>query len=264
MKKIILSTALALCGQFAWAEDLPGIIQRGYLVVGTYPDTPPFGYVDDKGQFQGFDVEVAREIAQDLFGDRNKIEFVGVNTVDRIPYIKTDKVDFVVAHFANIPWRAKVIDFAEPYMKIETGVLSSKDMQLKSLDNFKGTLVFNKGTFSEAVQKNYPNLKVKSFVQNIEVFADIEKDKNDILVNDTAILYAYAHEHPQFEVSIPKLDDTVFVSPGVKKGNKELLNYLNSEIKEMRRDGRMLAIYNRVLAPLYSKDVKPEKFLVVD
>lgn len=265
MKKTSMIALLMLSASLQ-AATLEAIKERGFLKVGVYADAPPFGQVDGKGQFEGFDVELARELALDLFGDRNKVQFVGTAGSNRIPYLKTDEVDVIMAHFTKTPLRAQVVDFAEPYMKVELGIITPKKEQIKALSDLQGkTLVLNKGTTAEVyINEHYPSIKIEKYPQNLETFAALENGRAQALANDTALLQAWISDHQDYEMNIAKLGETSFIGPAVKKGNRELLNWLSLEMKSMRRDGRLRSVYDRVLSPIYGKNIKAEQFLVLE
>ena len=106
------------------SNGLDSIKQRGELVVGVFGDKPPFGYVDAQGANVGFDIVIAKQIAKDLLGDENKIKFVIVEAANRVEFLRSNKVDVIMANFTKTPQREEVVDFAKPYMKVSLGVVS--------------------------------------------------------------------------------------------------------------------------------------------
>ena len=145
MKKL-LTLSLLLLSSFA-AADLKEVKEKGSIRIGVFADKPPFGFLDKEGKNQGFDVEIAKYLAQDLFGDANKVEFVLTEAANRVEFPRSGKVDVILANFTQTPERAKVVDYAAPYMKVALGVVSPKDAPIKSLDELKDkTLLVNRGT----------------------------------------------------------------------------------------------------------------------
>lgn len=98
---------LGLASGAAQAEDgsLAKIKARDKLIVGVFTDKPPFGYVDEKGNYVGFDTDLGRRFAKDLLGDENKVEFVAVEPASRIPFLQSDKVDLILANMTVTPER---------------------------------------------------------------------------------------------------------------------------------------------------------------
>ena len=105
-------------------DGLTNIKQKDVLVVGVFSDKPPFGFVNEKGENDGFDVYIARELAKDLLGDSNKVKFELVEAASRVEFLKSGKVDVIMANFTKTPERAEVVDFANAYMKVALGVVS--------------------------------------------------------------------------------------------------------------------------------------------
>src|ERR1700759_796513 len=127
----LASACLALLPQFAHADKLADILKRGYLIVGTTSSTPPFGFKDEKGELQGFDIDMSRLIAQALFGDPTKVKFELLSNEARWPALQNDQVD-MVAQFATItPQRLVRVGFTPRYF--DTGMTAAvpKDSKIK-------------------------------------------------------------------------------------------------------------------------------------
>lgn len=130
-------TACDNSGSTQAKDSVAQIKEKGVIRIGVFSDKPPFGYIDANGKNQGFDVEIAKEIANDLLGSPDKVEFVLTEAANRVEYLKSNKVDLVLANFTKTPERAEVVDFAEPYMNVALGVVSPKMPQLQMLNNLK-------------------------------------------------------------------------------------------------------------------------------
>ncbi|WP_230132329.1 cysteine ABC transporter substrate-binding protein, partial [Clostridium neonatale] len=213
------------------ASKLEEIKKRGTVRIGVFSDKPPFGYVDSNGENQGYDVYIAKRIAKDLLGDENKVEFVLVEAASRVEFLQSDKVDIILANFTVTDERKEVVDFANPYMKVALGVVS-KDGTIKSVDDLKGKkLLVNKGTTAETYfTENYPDIELLKFDQNTETFEALKDGRGDALAHDNTLLFAWARENKGFEVGITNLGEQDTIAPAVKKGNTDLLEWLNTEL----------------------------------
>ncbi|BCZ17181.1 Glutamine ABC transporter, periplasmic glutamine-binding protein GlnH [Helicobacter sp. NHP19-003] len=244
----------------AQAEEgtLASIKERGVLKVGVFSDKPPFGYMDGKGQFQGFDVYIARRIAKDLLGDASKVQFIPVEAAARVEFLKANKVDIIMANFTKTKERAEVVDFAKPYMKVALGVVS-KDGVIKSIEDLKGKpLIVNKGTTADFYfSKHYPNISLLKYDQNTETFLALKDNRAPALAHDNTLLLAWVKKNPEFKVGIPSLGDQDVIAPAVKKGHKELLEWLNNEIDKLTKEGFMKEAYNATLKPVYGDSIDP-------
>ena len=135
MKKLLFLSLMVLvlfvsCGNKNTADnnaktsgEIEKIQKRGKLIVGVFTDKPPFGFINEKNENDGFDIALAKQFAKDLLGDENKIEFVPVEAASRVPFLQSDKVDIIMANMTVTPDREKVIDLANPYMKVAIQIL---------------------------------------------------------------------------------------------------------------------------------------------
>ncbi len=243
-------------------DALEVIKQRGVLKVGVFSDKPPFGSVDSKGQYQGYDVVIAKRMALDLLGDENKIEFIPVEASARVEFLKANKVDIIMANFTHTKEREKVVDFAKPYMKVALGVIS-KDGVIKNIEELKDKeLIVNKGTTADFYfTKNYPNIKLLKFEQNTETFLALLNNKATALAHDNTLLLAWAKQHPEFKLGITSLGDKDVIAPAIKKGNPKLLEWLNNEIDSLISSDFLKEAYKETLEPVYGDEIKPEEII---
>ena len=102
-------------------RTLDEIKESGEINIGVFSDKNPFGYVDENGEYQGYDVYFANKLGEDL---GVKINFVSTEAASRVEYLETGKVDIVLANFTVTEERAEKVDFALPYMNVALGVVS--------------------------------------------------------------------------------------------------------------------------------------------
>lgn len=273
MKKllsIILTVVLAvgvLVGCSQKPEENQSSIDKikaeGKVKIGVFSDKPPFGFVDEKGKNQGYDIYLAKRIAKDLLGDENKVEYVLVEAANRVEYLESNKVDIILANFTVTPERKEKVDFANPYMKVALGVVSSDGAPIKSVEELKGKkLLVNKGTTAESYfTKNYPDIELIKYEQNTETFAALTDGRGDALAHDNTLLFAWAKENPGYTTFITSLGDEDTIAPAVKKGDTELLEWLNKEIDTLTSEGFFKEAFEKTLVPAYGDTVKPESVI---
>ena len=273
MKKLLFSFFAIFAAVFlvdqanvcaAETDALAKIKKRGYVRVGVFSDKPPFGYVDKEGKNQGYDIYFAKRIAKDLLGDESKVKFELVEAASRVEVLVSDKVDITLANFTKTPERARVVDFALPYMKVSLGVVSPNGAVIKSVDELKGKkLIVNKGTTADAYfTKNHPDIELVKYDQNTETFAALVDKRGVALAHDNALLFAWAKENPGFTVGIEALGEIDVIAPAVKKRNKALLEWLNNEIIELGKENFFHENYDATLKPIYGDSVNPESLVV--
>lgn len=272
---IFLVGVLAGCGSTATKTDakqdskaakssIQEIKDRGKIKIGVFSDKPPFGFVDANGKNQGFDVYIGKRLAKDLLGDESKVEFVLVEAASRVEFLQSNKVDIILANFTVTDERKQKVDFANPYMKVALGVVSPAGTPITSVDQLKGKkLIVNKGTTAETYfTKNHPDIELLKFDQNTEAFEALKDNRGAALAHDNTLLFAWAKENTNFTVGISTLGSLDTIAPAVKKGNKELLDWINTELDTLGKENFIHKAYNETLKPAYSDAINPEDIVV--
>lgn len=246
------------------AGELAKIKEAGVVRIGVFSDKPPFGYVDANGENQGYDVFFARRIAKDLLGDESKVKFVLVEAASRMEVLESDKVDIVLANFTVTPARAEKVDFAKPYMKVALGVVSPENAPVTDVAQLKGQkLIVNKGTTADSYfSEKHPEITLLKYDQNTEAFNALRDGRGAALAHDNTLIFAWVRENPGFVAGIDFLGNLDTIAPAVKKGNTELLNWLDEEIVTLGRENFFHKDYDATLKPIYGDTVDPETVVV--
>lgn len=146
---LVLGVFAISCGKGGKGSAEPGSIEAikkaGKIRIGVFGDKPPFGFVDENGKNQGYDIYLAKRLAKDLLGDENKIEFITLEAANRVEYLLSNKVDIILANFTVTDERKQKVDFAKPYMKVSLGIVSPEGAPIKDVKELKGKkLIVNK------------------------------------------------------------------------------------------------------------------------
>lgn len=242
-------------------RSIADIKQSGKLIIGVFSDKAPFGYIDKDGNYQGYDVYFAERLAKDL---GVKAEYISLEPANRVEYAKTGKVDIVLANFTVTKERAEQVDFALPYMKVALGVVSPAKANITSIDQLKDKLlIVAKGTTAETYfAKHHPEVKLLKFDQYTETFNALLDGRGAAFSTDNTEVLAWAMKNPDFKVGITSLGDLDTIAPAVQKGNKELLSYINDEIKKLGEENFFHKNYEATLAPVYGSAVDPDDLVV--
>ncbi|HEY5928781.1 MAG TPA: transporter substrate-binding domain-containing protein [Burkholderiales bacterium] len=110
-------------GPGAASSKLHEVLKRGSVIVGTGSTNPPWHFEDEKGELQGFDIEMARLLAKGLFDDPAKVQFVRQASDARVPNLQTSQVDVVFQFMTVTAQRAQLVDFSVPYYREGVGTL---------------------------------------------------------------------------------------------------------------------------------------------
>ncbi len=230
------------------------------VVIGVFGDKPPFGYIAEDGTNVGYDVYLGRRIAKDLLGDESKVEFVTLEAANRVEYLKSKKVDIVLANFTVTDERKEQVDFAEPYMKVALGVVAPDGSPITSVEDLKGkTLIVNKGTTAELYfTENYPDIKLVSYEENTETFQALQDGRGDALAHDNTLLFAWAFENEGFTIVDGNIGSQDAIAPAVNKEDKDLLEWLNNEVTTLTKEGFFKEAYDAELKAHFSPETNPE------
>lgn len=266
----LLAVSLTACGQSTQTaksgtggyRTLDEIKESGTINIGVFSDKNPFGYVDENGTYQGYDVYFARQIGEDLGVEVN---FVSTEAANRIEYLQTGKVDVILANFTVTTDRAKEVDFAKPYMNVSLGVVSPDDKVITSLDdwNSEDEMIVISGTTAETyLMENYPDIKLQKYDSYANAKNALENGNAAAWTNDNTEVIAYALQNEGYTVGIPTLGSNDTIAPAVTKGNETLLNWINDEIVKLGERSFFHEDYEATLADTYGTEY--EESLVVE
>ena len=230
-------------------RTLDEIKADGTVNIGVFSDKNPFGYVDENGEYQGYDVYFARRLAEDLGVEAN---FVSTEAANRIEYLQTGKVDIILANFTVTPERAEEVDFALPYMNVALGVISPDSNVITSLDT----------TAETYLTKEYPDIPLQKYDSYATAKNALENGNGVAWANDNTEVIAFAKQNSGYTVGIPSLGSQDTIAPAVSKGNTTLLDWINDEIKSLGEESFFHKDYEETLVDTYGLDYEDE--LVVE
>lgn len=249
------------------AEDtvyrtLDEIKESGTINIGVFSDKNPFGYVDENGEYQGYDVYFAERLAEDLGVE---INYVSTEAASRIEYLQTGKVDIILANFTVTDERKEEVDFALPYMNVALGVVSPDSNVIESLDDLTAddAVIVISGTTAETyLTKNYPDITLQKYDSYAAAKTALENGNGVAWANDNTEVIAFALQNEGYTVGIPSLGSQDTIAPAVTKGNTSLLDWINKEIKSLGEENFFHADYEATLVDTYGTDY--EETLVVE
>ena len=243
-------------------RTLDEIKESGTINIGVFSDKNPFGYVDENGEYQGYDVYFANRIGEDL---GVKINYVSTEADNRIEYLQTGKADIILANFTVTPQRAEEVDFALPYMNVALGVVSPDSHVIESLDNWNAEdpIIVISGTTAETyLIENYPDIPLQKYDSYATAKNALENGNGVAWANDNTEVIAFSLQNAGYTVGIPSLGSQDSIAPAVSKGNSTLLDWLNEEIKSLGEEQFFHKDYEATLVDTYGLDY--EDSLVVE
>ncbi len=214
---------------------LDAIKAKGELVVATNAEYPPFEMMEGE-KYVGIDMEVAQIIA-DKLGVKLKIDNMSFDAV--LAAIPAGKCDLGMSSLSITDERAKVMDFSDPYMTTAIKMLVLKDSAIKTYDDLKGKkLGVQLGTLADTTVASFvENAEVSRMTKDSDAVMDLINGKLDAVLTDAAPAQALADKNADKIVLIdePLSNDKLAIA--TKKGNTELIQFVNSVLKEIMADG---------------------------
>ncbi len=243
----VFMTVLLLTAWSAWAGKLDMVKTRGEVVVGVLNATAPFGFEDEMtSRLQGFDVDIARTIAEGL-GVR--AVFKPVSTSDRLSMLVQGSVDMLVAGMHHT-WEADdVIDFSISYFKDGQRLLVPSHSGIRSVANISGkkVAVARGSTAGNNVKKVQPNADVHIYEGYPQAFLALKEGHVDLMVADSVILQGLRNtdENPDDWKIVGELLSSENYAIGMPENNSDFRDAVNKALAEMWRNGTYRVLYKK-------------------
>lgn len=251
MKKLNHLVAAALLALPAMASqataDLADILAAGTVKIAVPESFAPFGSLGASGEYEGYDVDVAKLIAEDLGVE---LELVPVTSNQRIPFLETDRVDLVIATMGANPERAKSIWFSSAYAPFFSGVFAASEKAISSAADLAGMSIgLTGGTLEDLeITKIAPDsAEIIRFGDNAATRAAFESGQVDVLVSGNTLAAAISADNADMDIETKFIlkESPAFI--GVKKGNLDLLFWVNTFILHKTLGGELNAFSQKWL-----------------
>jgi polar amino acid transport system substrate-binding protein len=246
-------------GAMPAGSTMAKIAQRGRLIVGADQNAYFLGYRDPAtGQLNGFDIDVARELAKAIFGNPDAIQFRTLNAAERIPAIRNGDVDLVVRSMTITCDRLQQVAFSTEYLTAPQRVLVTKGSGYQGLDDLGGKKVCAaRGSTNIPVIQQAASHPVAVAADNVsDCMVLLQQGQIDAVSTDETILIGLAAQDPNTEVVGPPVADNP-VGIAMPKAATDLVRFVNGVLDRMRRDGTWTAIYQRWLGALRPAPAPP-------
>lgn len=245
---VFILSGCALEPEQKTTDTLDAAKTRGKFIVGVSFDSKPFGYINSKGEPDGFDIDIAKYIAKSLLGDEKAIQFVETKGYNSISMVAAGQVDFLIAATTITPQRQLTVAFSEPYYTTGQAVLvppNSKIVKPKDLNNKKVIVQLN-STAEKTPRKFAPSVILLGFKSHQLAFDEFKKGKGDAIISDEALLRGFIMDNPTYKILPFKL--TIEPYGIVMKNTSEsasLQTAINTLLQQMRTDGTLEKLKNK-------------------
>jgi len=251
MKVIINALRMAIVlilfsGSAAFA-DLSAILKSGAVKIAVPEAFAPFGSVNSSGEHEGYDVDVAKLIAKDL---GVKLKLVPVVSKQRIPFLETNRVDLVISTMGANPKRAKSINFSSAYAPFFSGAFAKTSLKIKNPADLDGlTIGVTSGTLEDLeLTKSAPKgAKITRFGDNAATLSAFTSGQVQVLVAGNTAAASLSEADPNLDIKTKYIikESPCFI--GIKKGNDDLLRWVNVFILHKKLGGELNEISQKWL-----------------
>jgi polar amino acid transport system substrate-binding protein len=230
-------------------STMAAIAERGRLIVGVDQNTNLFGYRNpSSGQLEGFDIDVAREIARAIFGDPDRIDLRVFEADQRVPALQSGQVDLVVRTFSITCDRKNKVAFSTTYFVANQRILALKGSGIESAEDLAGKRVCAvRGTTSlPAVSGLDPRPTVIGVNNWTDCLVMLQQAQVDAISTDDAVLWGLKMQDPNVEL----VGGSLGLEPygiGIKRENRDLVRFVNGVLAEMRADGTWQRLHDKWL-----------------
>lgn len=239
---LLAATSFATSALAVTPEEIKA---KGTATIGVQMDQFPWGFIDAKGQNDGFDIEIANMIAKELGVE---VKFERITGQNRIPLLVNGNVDFLVPSMTITEERAKVIQYVIPYSSNDITVWGKKDADIKANEDLgKFVIGVNRGSaFEPLLVKVAPsNTQIKRFDDDATTVQALLSGQVDAILGSVTygIVIKQAGYDAQFDRKYKVADN--FQGMAVRKGDQEMLDYLTDFVARHTADGSLDAAYKK-------------------
>ncbi|GGC61778.1 putative glutamine-binding protein GlnH [Hoyosella rhizosphaerae] len=228
------------------------IYERGRLIVGLDAGSNLFSFRDPiSGDLVGFDVDIAREIARDIFGDPDRVEFEILTSAQRISALESSQVDVVVKTMTITCERRELVEFSTAYFQAYQRILTVSGSGISSAEDLADrTVCVVKGTTSlTRIQRLQPKATVLGVASWADCLVALQQQQADAISTDDSILGGLNAQDPYLEIVGGFLSSEPY-GVGVNLNNPDLVRFVNNTLERIRADGTWNQFYQQWLSVL--------------
>ena len=239
---VTLALGLAACG----SED-----DGDRLKIGIKFDQPGLG-LKEGNDYTGFDVEVARYVAEKMGTSADDIQWIQAPSAQRETLLETGQVDMIVATYSITDSRKEKVSFAGPYFIAGQDLLVRVDDEsITGPESLEGKRLCSVtgSTSAQTLQEQVPGVNLQEFGTYSECVSALQSNAVDAVTTDDTILAGYAAQ-PQYQGQL-KVVGASFTEElygiGIQKGDVDKCEQINEALTEMIDDGSWQTAFDETL-----------------
>lgn len=228
------------------------IRNRGRLIVGLDIGSNLFSFRDPiTGEITGFDVDIAGEVARDIFGTPSQVEYRILSSADRIAALQSNQVDIVVKTMSITCERRTQVNFSTVYLTANQRILAAADSAISQASDLSGKRVCAvKGTTSlKRIQQIAPAPVIVQVVTWADCLVALQQRQVDAVSTDDSILAGLVSQDPYLHIVGPSMAEEPY-GIGINLENTDLVRFVNGTLERIRRDGTWNTLYRKWLTVL--------------
>jgi polar amino acid transport system substrate-binding protein len=235
------------------ADDaVTNIRNRGRLIVGLDIGSNLFSFRDPiTGEITGFDVDIAGEVARDIFGTPSQVEYRILSSADRVTALQNNQVDIVVKTMSITCARKELVNFSTEYLAATQRILAPRDSPIAQASDLAGKRVCAvSGTTSlQRVRQISPPPVIVEVVTWADCLVALQQRQVDAVSTDDSILAGLVSQDPYLHIVGPSMAREPY-GIGINKENTGLVRFVNGTLERIRRDGTWNTLYRKWLTVL--------------
>ena len=228
------------------------IRKRGRLLVGLDIGSNLFSFRDPvTGEISGFDVDIAAEVARDIFGDPTAVEYRILSSAERIAALQNNAVDIVVKTMTITCERREKVNFSTTYFTAYQRILAPRESDIAGPEDLPGKRVcVARGTTSlKTVQQIDPPPAIVTVVTWADCLVALQQHEVDAVSTDDAILAGLVTQDPYLHIVGENMAEEPY-GIGINLTNTALVRFVNGTLQRIRNDGTWDNLYRRWLSVL--------------
>lgn len=257
---LIVTLVLVGCGEAVAEVDIAQRLQSEETPVVTWgvkADTNLFGFYNiQAGQIEGFDIDIAAALTDEMTDGRGVSEFVEVTSKTRIPLLKTGKIDGILATMTITEEREKQVDFSDVYFNGGQSLLVQEDSEIQGIDDLTAdhTILAIKGSSStQNMRELAPQVEVLDLENYSEGFVALQSGQGDALTTDDAILLGMIDQNPDYRLAGQSFTEEPY-GIALNKGQDAFHERLEEALDTIQGNGVYDAIYDKWFGEILPAD----------
>ena len=239
------------------AAELAEIQQRGKLIVAVKENLRPLGFRDPQGNLQGFEIDIARRLAEELLGSPDAVEWQPVTNQERLEAVIEGNVDIAVARVTVTASRSRIVDFSPYYYLDGTGLVTKASVQQLSDLAFSKIAVLKDSSTVAVIKYQLPTAHLIGVDSYQEALRLLETEQADAFAGDQSVLTGWVQEYPQYRLLPERLSGEA-LSVVMPKGLQyvELRTRIDKAIARWQKSGWLQQRAAYWGLPLYNDSIQ--------